>query len=371
VGRVLLAGDLGGRDPGDDAMLAAFDRELPRWRLVLTSADPGSTAHRHGHPAVSATSPRAVLAAVRDCDVLVLGDGALRGAGARSGERGRDVLAIAVAAKALGRRLALLGVGAGELRRPIDRARVGALVRWSDLLVLRDAAAAEVLAEAGAPGPFRVGADPAWCALDPSAPVREGRDEVLVILDSRAALPGGPAPARLAAALDLLAARGLRVRLAPWRISRYGADDLDLARAISARLGARARILLPPGDLPEARAEATRARVVLALRLHALVIAAGAGTPVVAIDGEREMANLAARLGQPALPIDADPAAIAAAVLGAAHGPAPSPAAVRAERAAAHESFRLLRVLLEAEHSVEDHHVVPLPLAPETWRQAL
>ena len=37
---VLLAGDLGARDPGDDALLAAFARELPRWQLVLMSADP-------------------------------------------------------------------------------------------------------------------------------------------------------------------------------------------------------------------------------------------------------------------------------------------------------------------------------------------
>jgi polysaccharide pyruvyl transferase WcaK-like protein len=363
VSGVLLAGDVGARDPGDDALLAAFARELPRWNLVLMSADPASAADRHGHPSVGTRDLRRLLGALRQSEMLVLGDGALRGAG--RGERGRDVLAITLAAKALGRRVALLGVGVGDLYRPADRLRVTALVRLSDLLVLRDASAADVLLAAGAPGPFRVAADPAWCALDVEIPGRERRDEVLVIVDSRAVRIGSTAPARLAAALDLLAAQGLRIRLAPWRISRHGADDLDLARTIAAHLGARARILLPPASLSEARAEAAGVRVVLALRLHALIVAASAGTPAVALDGERELATLAGRLGQPALGLDATPAAIAAAALAVAQGPPPSPAAVSAEQAKARDAFRLMRLVLDADRSEEDHDVAALPLVPE------
>jgi polysaccharide pyruvyl transferase WcaK-like protein len=367
---VLLAGDLGARDPGDDALLAAFARELPRRRLVLMSADPTSASHRHGRPAVGTRDSRRLLGAVRRCEMLVLGDGALRGPA--HGERTRDVLAITLAAKALGRRVALLGVGVGGLHRRSDRWRVGALVRLSDLLVLRDSRAAEALLAAGAPGPFRVAADPAWCALDNAVPdSSERRDEVLVILDSRVVSISGAGPARLAAALDRLAARGLRVRLAPWRISRYGADDLDLARAIAARLGARARILLPPASLTDARSEAAGARVVLALRLHALIVAASAGTPAVALGDEPEMAGLAARLGQPALTLSSGPAAVARAAMAAAEGAPASSAAVRAERATAHEAFRLLRLLLDAGHSEEDHEVVALPLVPEPLTESV
>jgi polysaccharide pyruvyl transferase WcaK-like protein len=360
---VLLAGDMGARDPGDDALLAAFARELPRWKLVLMSADPVSASHRHGRPAVGVRDLRRTVGALRHCDLLVLSDGALLAPG--RGERTRDVLAITLAAKLMGRRVAMLGVGVDELHRRTDQNRVAALVRLADLLVLRDPSAANVLLAAGAPGPFRVAADPAWCALDPAPPSVERRDEVLVILDSRAVQIDGPVPKRLAAALDILAAQGLRVRLAPWRISRHGADDLDLARTIAAGLGSRARILLPPDGLSEARAEAAAARVVVALRLHALVVAASAGTPAVAIGGERELATLAGRLGQPALSPDASPASIAAAALAVAQGPPPSPAAVSAERATAYEAFRLLRLMLDADRSEEDHDVVALPLVPE------
>jgi polysaccharide pyruvyl transferase WcaK-like protein len=238
--------------------------------------------------------------------------------------------------------------------------RAGALVRWSDLLVLRDPGAAEALAAAGAPGPFRVGADPAWCAIGTEPPASNRRDEVLVVLDSRVAHDSG----HLAAALDLVAAQGLRIRLVPWRTRRHGADDLDLARVIAAQLGARARVLLPPSNLEEARAEAARSRVVVALRLHAMIVAASAGVPFLAVNGEREMAHQAWRLEQPAIPLLADPGAIARAVLDAADG-APAPlGVVEAERNAAAESFRLLRLLLDAEESEEDIEVEPLPLAP-------
>jgi polysaccharide pyruvyl transferase WcaK-like protein len=367
---VLLAGDLGARDPGDDALLAAFARELPRWPLVLMSADPARVRHRHGRPTVSTRDPRRMLGAVRHCEMLLLGDGALRGPA--RGERTRDVLAITLAAKALGRRVALLGVGVGGLHRRSDRRRVGALVRLSDLLVLRDPSAADALLAAGAPGPFRVAADPAWCALETAVSTpSERRDEVLVILDSRAVSISGSGPARLAAALDRLAARGLRVRLAPWRISRYGADDLDLARAIAARLGARARILLPPASLSEARSEAAGARVVLALRLHALIVAASAGTPAVALGDELEMGGLAGRLGLPSLPLAADPAAVAWTAMATADGAPATSEAVNAERSTAREAFRLLRLLLDAGRSDEDHDVAALPLVPEPMTRPL
>jgi polysaccharide pyruvyl transferase WcaK-like protein len=359
---VLLAGDLAARDPGEEALLAAFARELPRWPLVLMSADAPSAQLRHGRPAVNPRHLRRLLGALRHCGVLVLGDGALRGAG--RGERTRDVLAITLAAKALGRRVVLLGAGVGGLHRRLDRLRVGVLVRLCDLLVLRDSAAAAELMSAGAPGPFRVAADPTWCALDPVVPEVQRRDEVLVILDSQSAPIDSVVPARLAATLDRLAAQGLRVRLAPWRISRYGADDLDLAHAIASRVGSRARILLPPVNLAEARTQAAGVRIVLAMRLHALIVAASAGTPALALGDEPELVSLSRRLKQPTLPMGAAPGDVADAALALLHGPPPSARPVSAERENARQAFRLLRLVLDADRSDEDLDMAALPLVP-------
>ena len=66
------------------------------------------------------------------------------------------------ATRAMRKPLALVGVGAGALPGRSARTLTRAIVRRADLLVLRDEESAGVLADAGAPTPFRVGADAAW-----------------------------------------------------------------------------------------------------------------------------------------------------------------------------------------------------------------
>lgn len=367
MSQILLAGDLSVRDPADDALVAAFGRGLPEYEVVLLSSSPSRGRNHRGHSVVSMGERSRVLAALRRAQILVLGDGALHGSPRtpRGGDRIRDGLRLGMAAKALGRRVALLGVGAGALERGADRARASMLVRLSDLLILRDPATADVLASAGAPGPFRVAADPVWCAIDGDVGGPRERDGVLVILDADALVRTPALAARLATACDLLAAGGLRIRLAPWRVGLTGTDDLDLARAVAGGMGAQARVLLPPADLAEARAEAARARVVLGLRRHALIVAASVGTPAVAVAEDHETTSLAHRLGQVPLPVDAAPEVIVATVAAATgHRPAGAEA-VDHERAAAREAFRLLRLLLEADRSEEDRHLAALPLMPD------
>ncbi|MEA2211724.1 MAG: hypothetical protein QOF83_1672 [Solirubrobacteraceae bacterium] len=369
MSQVLLAGDLSVRDPGDDALVSAFARGLPEHELVLLTSGPGERRNHRGQSVVSLRDRSRVLSALRRAQILILGDGVLHGSprASRGGDHIREGLRLGLVAKALGRRVALLGVGAGALERRTDRTRASLLVRLSDLLILRDPATADVLAAAGAPGPFRVAADPAWWAIDTTvAPARQ-RNGVMVILDANTMVRTPALAARLTAACDRLAAGGLRVSLAPWRVGLTGTDDLDLARAVVAgmSMGARARVLLPPADLSETRAQAARAQVVLGLRRHALIVAASVGTPAVAVAADHETASLARRLGQLPLTADAAPTVIAATVSAAiGHRPA-GPGAVARERAAAQEAFRLLRLLLEADRSEEDRRLGALPLMPD------
>jgi polysaccharide pyruvyl transferase WcaK-like protein len=367
VSQVLLAGDLSVRDPGDDALVSAFGRGLPEHELVLLTSGPSAERNHRGHSVVSLRDRSRALSALRRAQILILGDGALHGAQrpGRGGDRIREGLRLGMVAKALGRRVALLGVGAGALERGADQTRASRLVRLADLLILRDPITADVLAAAGAPGPFRVAADPVWCGIDTHVAPDRGRDGVTVILDADTLVRAPAIAGRLAAAADRLAAGGLRVRLAPWRVGLTGTDDLDLARTVAAGMGAHARVLLPPADLAEAQAEAARARVVLGLRRQALIVAAGAGTPAVALAEDHETASLARRLGQVSLPAEAAPDVIATAVSVATGHRPPGPEAVAHERGAAHEAFRLLRLLLEADRSEEDRNLAALPLMPE------
>ena len=369
---VLLAGAFGQRNPGDEALLAAFVQELRDWPLVATTADPVRTESEHGIATVPAHDPRAVARAVGRAQGVVFAGGTTfkllhPGSGRRPLELLRNGLGVAAAARAAGAPLALMGVGAAPLPTRRSRALARAIVNRADLLVLRDAESARLLAEAGAPAPFRVGADASWTRIEPpEAPSARG-DAVIVALSH---LAGGPGlAARLALVLAPLQRAGLRLRLQPWQVGDGTCDDLALARAVAAGLPAPAEIVPPPATLSDACDLFAGSRLVVALRFHALVAAAAAGVPAIAYAHEAKLAGLGKRLGQPVvrpagIAEDVGRAMLAAIVDGVAP---PALAAIERERERASTGMALLRLLLSGGRGAEAAAVSGLDLVPTGW----
>jgi polysaccharide pyruvyl transferase WcaK-like protein len=373
---VLLAGAFGQRNPGDEALLASFVQELRAWPLVATTSDRVQTESEHGIETVSAQDPRAVARAVGRADGIVFAGGTVfKTLHPRSGRRPlellRNGLAVAAAASVAGTPLALNGVGAAPLPTRRARALARGIVHRAALLILRDAESARLLADAGAPAPFRVGADASWTRIEaPTAPSARG-DAVIVALSH---LAGGPGlAARLARVLAPLQRAGLRLRLQPWQVHSDddgdGADDLALARALAQQLPAPAEIVPPPATLDDARDFFAGARLVVALRFHALVAAAAAGVPAIAYAHEAKLAGLGKRLGQPVVQPAGTPATVGNAVLAAIEDgvlPAP-PEAIEHERDRARAGMALLRLLLSGGRSSERAAVSSLDLVPTGW----
>jgi polysaccharide pyruvyl transferase WcaK-like protein len=370
---VLLAGAFGQRNPGDEALLAAFVEALGDRPLVATTSDPVQTESEHGIQAVHARDPRAVARAVGRAQGVVFAGGTIfKTLHPRSGRRPlellRNSLGVCAAARAAGVPLALAGVGAAPLATRRARALARGVVNRADLLVLRDAESARLLAEAGAQSPFRVGADASWARIEPPAAPTARGDAVIVALSH---LAGGPGlAARLALVLTPLQRAGLRLRLQPWQVLGAGADDdLALARAVAELLPAPAEIVPPPATLDDARDLFAGARLVVALRFHALVAAAAAGVPAIAYAHEAKLAGLGARLGQavvrPAGTVDAVGASMLAAI---ENGIAPAPPrAIARERERAAAGMALVRLLLSGGRGGEGTAVSGLDLAPTGW----
>jgi polysaccharide pyruvyl transferase WcaK-like protein len=371
---VLLAGAFGQRNPGDEALLASFVQELRSWPLVATTSDRVQTESEHGIDTVSAKDPRAVARAVGRADAVVFAGGTVfKTLHPRSGRRPlellRNALAVAAAARASGAPLALLGVGAAPLPTRRARALGRAMVNRADLLVLRDTESARLLAHAGAPAPFRVGADASWTSVEPPAAPSVRGDAVIVALSH---LAGGPGlPERLALVLAPLQHAGLRLRLQPWQVldEGDGPDDLALARSLAAKLPAPAEIVPPPATLGDACDLFAGARLVVALRFHALVAAAAAGVPTVAYAHEAKLAGLGKRLGQHVVQPAGSAEHVGRSMLAAIEeGIAPaSPGAIARERERAQAGMALLRLLLSGGRGPEPMSVSSLKLVPTGW----
>jgi polysaccharide pyruvyl transferase WcaK-like protein len=384
VTRVLLAGAFGQANPGDEALLGAFARALEDHVPVVASAAPERTTAEHGLPAVRRDDTLALARTLEAVDAVVVAGGTIFKTLHPAAGRARHALlvrtaALAAAARARRKPLALVGVGAGALDGALARWLTRFIVRASDLLVLRDEESASKLAEAGAPTPFRVGSDAAWTLVGPPEPApavaMRGAAGRLATVELDEAEPEGPivvALSHLAGGDDLAArlADGLgpvaaarELHLQPWQPDGDEALAADLAR----QLGGRARVVAAPKDLLDARERFADAGLVVALRFHAIPAAAAAGTPVLAVAHEPKLAGAARRLGQPTVPARAAPDQLSDAVLEALDAPAADAGAVAAERERAEEGFRLLRVLLARGRSDEAADVDGLPLRPEEW----
>lgn len=361
----LLAGAFGQGNPGDEALLAAFTSALPGWQVVATSGDPRATAAAHGVTAIPARADR-VARAIPRVDAVVMAGGTLfKTLHPSTGRHPDALLASAVAtasgARAAGTDVAIVGVGAAPLPRRSSQFLARRLAGLADVLVLRDRGSADCLRDAGLTPPFRIGADPAWTLLDQVHPQRP-RAGTIVALSHLAGAPDDLAT-WLASALWELSAEA-PIALQPWQ---EGPGDHDLAARLADVLGDRVEVLPPPPDLPTAAQQLADREMVVALRFHALVAAAAAGTPVVSLAHEPKLASLAQHLDQPAVSPSQAPSALVAAVDTAwRRGPA-DPAAVARERARADDTLRLLRTYLDGGPDPRTTDLPVLDLEPAPW----
>jgi polysaccharide pyruvyl transferase WcaK-like protein len=376
MGTVLLAGSFGNGNPGEEAQLAAFVRALPGASVSATTRDPAATQALHGCKPVPASDPVAVARAAWHADATVLCARSVFGNPPPFGGRfpSRQLaasLALLLAARGRTRPRAIVGATVDPLRTPLARRLARGLVRWSELLVLRDEESAEALAAAGATPPFRIGADPAWTMVAPTWGASAGNGDDPQSRPGRIVVAVGP-PAAGARALDLLAAAlqrvlraGLEVVLQPWQAGADGRDDGYIARYLADRLDPSPPIRKPSLDLRAIRSSLSGCGLVVALRYHALIAAAAAGVPSLTLEDRPEMVGLARRLGQPVASAAAKAEELADAILSGVDHPAPSEEAVQAQVIAAEEGFRLLRLLTSGGQSADAERVSGLRLDPE------
>ena len=118
--RVLLLGAFGQGNPGDESLCAAFVRALAGHDVMVASADPADTARRHGVEAIPAGAIP-VARTLRQVDAVVVAGGTIfkrlhHSSGRRPSALLASTAALMAGAHAVGCPVALVGVGAGDLR---------------------------------------------------------------------------------------------------------------------------------------------------------------------------------------------------------------------------------------------------------------
>jgi len=351
--RVLVAGYYGFGNAGDEAilgaLLAALRARRPDLDLVVASGDPAATTALHGVAAVNRDDLPAMAAAVRSCDLVILGGGGLFQDywdvpldsifTPRSG--GLPFYAgYCLLGAWLDRPVLLFAVGAGPLRTELGRRLTRAAFELCAGATVRDP---ESLAELAALGlavagsaAVEVAADAAW-GLEPARgePLEALRADLGLAADDRPigvalrpwSFGADPAvwEAEVATGLERVLAAGKggeRLLFLPFQPE----EDAAVHRRVRQRLADPGRAILVERRLApqELAGLVGRCSRVLAMRYHAALFALAAEMPVAALAYDPKVVALfsVAGLADLALPPENWRAEAVAAVLEGARRPA-------------------------------------------------
>ena len=292
---VMLCGYYGEHNLGDDALLAVLLSQLPEGcRPLITVHDQACLAAALDATSVDRRRPAVVLAALGRCQALVLGGGSLLQDATSFASLLYYALLI-LAARSLNKPVLLWAQGLGPLRRRRSRRLARFLLARISGASWRDGESAQLAAQLGCRH-SRVGSDPVW-ALQPGR-WRGPGGPILLCWRPVASLQGDDWRPYLEAVAALAEDRDRQVVWLPFHRDQDSSLLTDLRKAglVPEPLVARSSVIRP-----ETPAEAiellSSAGLVVAMRLHGLILAALAGAPVAALSYDPKVAAAAAAVG--------------------------------------------------------------------------
>lgn len=312
--RILLSGYYGFSNTGDEAVLSAIIAGLKSHsadvEITVLSASPADTAHLHNVSALPRMSISHVTRAIKECDLFISGGGSLLQDATSLKSLVYYLLVIGLA-KRYRRKVMILGQGIGPLRRGISRKLTARTLSGVDLITVRDSQSAELLRELGVGGKIEVTADPTLaldaCSAEESARLwseagfRDGDDVIALSLRK---WPESPELEGMASKALTEIAQQIPVKFLLVTMQRP--QDEVLAHGIARSTGLGDRITVQPETwtAEQLLGVLERCRLVLGMRLHALIFAAAAGVPSLGIEYDPKVERFVEATGQAGISLD-------------------------------------------------------------------
>lgn len=305
--RVLLCGYYGYGNGGDEALLASLLQMLPASvRPIVLTSNPAATAALHGVDTCDRRDWRKLLKLLGQCDGFIWGGGSLI-QDVTSWRSPLYYLGLMVLAQGAGAITLAWGQGIGPLRSPLNQRLTKHLLKNCTAVSVRDGASAELLTRWRIP--HTQGADPVW-ALDGSPVSLENLPSPRIALSLRSHRT--LTPERLGVlchALDQFQQiTQAFILLLPFQKSQ----DLAIAEEIHAFLGDRRAT---QGEFPNKTSQTSEILILenpralkgvfatihfaIAMRLHALIMAAAEGCPCFALSYDPKVTSLMTELNLP------------------------------------------------------------------------
>lgn len=290
---LLLAGYLGAGNLGDDAVMLGLVHGLggAGYAVTVLSGAPEETHRLYGFPSVPRRDNKLVEAAITKCDALIFPGGSVF-QDSSSMMSPTYYAGLIETAKKHGKKVVLVGQGIGPLKGFIGKSASRKALNLADGITVRDPMALQALKDLGVTTPARMAADSAFLL---PVPRLEGEGYGMqgmktVALAPRPVKDRGRDIAGLFGELcKLLYQAGTMPTLLP--MDRH--EDVPLIDAISKAQGGRVPDLRKLTTPMEVQQRLARMDAVLAMRLHAGILAATVGVPPLMVSYDPKVAAFA------------------------------------------------------------------------------
>lgn len=303
--RFLLSGYYGFGNVGDEALLRVIVAQLrtrhPLATLDVLSAAPEETAHEFGISATPRWDQGAIRAAIGRADIVLSGGGGLlqNATSLRSLLYYAGIIRTALRA---GKRTMVFAQSVG----PLDfwgKRTVRECCKGLHAATVRDSRSRALFAPLVPKTRVERTADPVFLYDLPEqeGPRSDVLDDVepLVVVSVRKTSHYADGIPLLAAAVDRLAERhGARVAFVPFG----GVADAEASTAVIRKCRSKP-MLVPCDGLDAIAAVMARAKLVIGVRLHALILAIRFGIPFLAVPYDPKVAGLTEDIGYPLAPL--------------------------------------------------------------------
>ncbi|MBO8168476.1 MAG: polysaccharide pyruvyl transferase CsaB [Thermoanaerobacteraceae bacterium] len=304
--KIVLSGYFGFGNLGDEAILASMVQGIRKQvhdaDITVLSNSPQQTAGELQVRAVNRWSISQVVPAIKNCDIFVSGGGSLL-QDVTGSKNLLYYLGLIWLAQRFRRKVMVFAQGIGPLTRKVSRFHVAKVLNKTEVISVRDRESYKLLRSIGVTRDIFVTADPVL-ALDVSG-IYTGQaarliesfglqgDRVIVVCPR----PWGDNAfvESLITALLYLKREKYRLCLLPF----HHPGDLELCRELAASLGEGAVVLDRRLSFGEIFGLFAQAQLVIGMRLHSLIFAAAAGTPMVGISYDPKVDSFLNQVEQP------------------------------------------------------------------------
>lgn len=302
--RLLLAGYFGSGNIGDDAILMGFveaTRNKPyEMRTICGSAE--RLMRNHGLVGIPKTDLAAIKAAIDDCDALVFPGGSIF----QDVTSQRSVFYYAKLvdmAKKAKKKVIMLGQGVGPLTHFLGKRMAVGAFNQSDAVAVRDPGSVSTLKSIGYRGNPRVTADMAFCLPKPEMPA-EGTSFGVANMKTI-----GVSCRPVQGDKNVVDVFGDLVRLlyqagyVPVMLPMDEVEDRKLLDEIAKQHGGKVPELKGIQTPKQMQERVMRMEAIIAMRLHAGILAATVGVPAFMVSYDPKVTAFANMLGYPAPPM--------------------------------------------------------------------